>query len=103
MPSIRIQFHALHEELFYFVKEIVADFGFHVVERKPGAFAIEVLSDSQLEKRFSDRGRISLHFSRSAPVLGATQHGFLPSVLFSAYSASSAVKLFDPTFGTLAA
>ncbi len=73
MADISVQFHALPEELLSFVRQIIADFGLHVVALRYRPFDASELSESQLAGCFSDDSLYKrLHFTIGNPVLPVT-------------------------------
>jgi hypothetical protein len=74
MSDISIQFHALPKELMEFVRQIVADFGLHVVALRFRPFKATELSESQLGCCFSAVSPYKrLHFTLGDPVLNVAQ------------------------------
>jgi hypothetical protein len=74
MADISIQFHALPEELFAFVRQVVADFRLHVVAIRYRPFDATELSEAQIGGCFSEASPYKrLHFTLGEPVLSVAQ------------------------------
>jgi len=70
MTDISIQFLALPEELLSFVRQIIADFGLHVIALRFRPFDVSELSESWLDGCFLDDSPYKrLHFTIGKPVL----------------------------------